>query len=191
MKKRLIVISCLLVLVMSLSAFAACANTKIDNDTLDQLLTGLKALDNQAISSTLPGKLATTDAKGNDATVYVKWQVTDASMVTIKNRDENGLCAVTTPTMAETTFKAKATLTNEKGKVYTNSNKEAYSVDLTLIANKAGTTPGGTTPGGTTPGGGTEATTTFVMQDQGFTDKAAIDKTISKDGITIEFSVGT
>lgn len=274
MKKRLIVVSCMLVLVMMLTAlFAACA-TVVDDDTLYDLLDALKNDYNGKSTGsnfTLPGQLETTDASGRDITVYVKWRVGGTTLVSVKNRDENGRCAVEIdPTLEKTTsYTLKATLTNINGKAYTDSGKEEFTVTLNMTAlvagdsgnqgnsgntgntgntgdtgnsgNQGNTGDTGNTgnsgdtgnsgnsgntgdtgnsgntgntgdtgnsgnsgnsgdsgnsgnsgnTGDSNTGNATEKSVTIVMADQGFTDKAAVSSSISKDGITIAFSVGT
>ena len=205
MKKRLIVISCLLVAVMCLTAFAACVSSGMDDDTLNVELTKLKNdYNGKTVSGSLPGELSTTDAKGKETTIYIKWQVTDTTLVSISKRGDDGRCALVLSTTEAVTFTAKATLVDAKDKAYTNSDKVAYSVTLSLTAN--GTTSGGGSQGGTGTGGGTGGggsqgggsgtltgdTVTFVMESQNFTDKGSVEgQSISSNGITIAFSKGS
>lgn len=208
MKKKLIVISCMLVLVLCVSAtFAACSSAKMDQDTLQMVLDMITHdFNNKTVTEAdvLPGEFETTDAKGNEATVYFTWKVTDTLNVSVKEADD-GTYSLKLPSVRTEaiTFTVKVTIVDAKGNAYLDSNKQPISANVTLKA--AATTGGGGQQGGGDNqgdgdnqgggqqggGGGTQETVTFVMESQGFTDKAAIDKTISKDGITIAFSVGT
>ena len=139
MKKRLAIVSCLLALVMCLSAFAACAKVKIDDDTLNVLLEALKLdYDDEAKMEnfTVPSQIETTDAKGNAIIVYIQWQVGGTTQIYVAKADENARCEVVIPTSRSKTlnFTLKATLVDAEGKAYTDSDKKPFTVTLSLTA---------------------------------------------------------
>lgn len=189
--------------------FAACATTKIDDDTLKSIVFELEQTyggKTRSESFTVPSEKDATDAKGNPTKVFFTWSVSGSPEIYVsKTTDENGRYTVTLPATIDgtITFTLKANLVNEKGKAYTDADKQAYFASMTMTAQAGGSSQGGGNQGGNgddnqgnednTGGGnqGVSKTTTIVMEKQGFTDKAAIEKNITQDGITIEFSVGS
>ena len=141
MKKRLIVVSLLLALVMCMSlTLTACSGVKMDDDTMRELLNTLKSTYDGKINSTsytVYGDLPTTDAKGNPTTVYLSWELSGTLELFItKTADENGRYTVQFPETLSGTinYTLKVTLVNEKGKAYTDSNKNPYSATFAMIA---------------------------------------------------------
>lgn len=206
MKKKLIVISCILALVLCTSlALTACANTGIDEDTMVVLLNMVEPkTKSHSASYTVPGELGATDAKGDPITVYVNWVLscTDTSIYIDKNMDANGRYTVHIEgtITSDVSYTLKATLVNAKGKAYVNADNQPFSQTYNMKAVKPTSGGGGGTGddqqqgGGNDDqqgGGGTQKTVTFVMEKQGFTDKSPVGKNISDEGITIAFSVGT
>ena len=161
MEKRLTLISCLLVLVMCLTAtFAACATTKIDDDTLKSIVFELEQTyggKTYKESFTVPSEKDATDAKGNPTKVFFTWSVSGSPEIYVsKTTDENGRYTVTLPATIDgtITFTLKANLVNKKGKAYTDADKKEYFASMTMTAQAGSSNQGGSNQGGGNNGGG-------------------------------------
>ena len=191
MKKKLIVISCLLVLVMCMSiALTACAKKGVDDDTMMELVSTLKNTYNNkehSASYTVFGEMPTTDAKGDPLTVYVKWELSGTLELYLdKERDSNGRYTVhfDSPVMTAFNYTLKFTLVNEKGKAYTNAAGEAYSATLNMKAVKA--TGGGVTPGGDSTGGDNQGGDDQQQGGGGGQQQGGGDSTVTTGNGTLE-----
>ena len=162
MKKRLI--CCLIVLAMCLSLFVGCA-TKFDQDTLSVAIqnieTNLLKVTETPESYEVSNKAEDTyyDAKGNEATIYVKWKIENSNIITLEDKGDTTKVIVPTNRASKIPYTLRATLVNAKGKEYLNSNKEPYTAKVERIVpiasgNQGGT--GGDNSGGDNSGGGNQ-----------------------------------
>ena len=168
MKKKLI--SCLIILALCVSVFAGCARTNFGEEDLAKALKNLEA-EMKLITGTtpssynVPNKLGEeyyiTDADGNPATIYVEWKVEGSEDVTLKDNGDTTTVVIPANRTSAILYSLKATLVDENGKAYTNSNDETYTA--TFVCNAPVSSggqdpqqPGGQDPqqpGGQEPGG--------------------------------------
>ena len=148
MKKRLI--CCLIVLALCLSIFAACA-TRFDGDTLYITIQNIER-DLLKVTSTpdayeLPNTWNTYDAKGNDATIYIKWKIEDCNLIDLTNNGDTTTVNIPTNRASNIPYTLRATLVSKNGKEYLNSDKEPYTAKVNRTA-PAGTGSSGGGSGG-------------------------------------------
>ena len=155
MKKRLI--CCLIVLALCLSVFAGCA-TSFDNDTLfvtiQNIERDLLKVTNTPDAYELSNTVETYDAKGNEATIYVKWKIEGSTLITLTANGDKTTVNVPANRDSNIPYTLRATLVDKNGKAYLDEEKQPYTAKVDRIA-PAGTggTGGNTddTGGNTTP----------------------------------------
>lgn len=132
--KRKSIICCLIVLAMCLSILAACA-TDFDADTLQVTITNIELEHYQTTSTStsyqLDRKVETYDAKGNPATIYVKWTIEDSNLITITENGDTVTVNIPDARVAAISYKLRATLTNANGKAYTKDDGTNYTAVFT------------------------------------------------------------
>ncbi len=163
--KRRAIISILIVLALCVGVFAACA-TQFDDDTLKVAITNLERdmLSTTQTPQSYPLSRVienSYDAKGNLATIYVKWTIEDSNLITISD-DGDKTVTVNIPAerAADIPYKLRATLVDEKGTAYEKADGQNYTAVSSRVAPKSNGGDGGGGQGGgggTTTGQGTEA----------------------------------
>ena len=140
MKKKIAIICCLALVVVSvLTIFAACNKNNLSDDSLKALRANLynqyrEDKEVQQASYKVLGEITGVDADGKEIKSDILWTIDGTDKVTISAKGSDGLYTVVVPDPytldADISYTLTATLVNSKGEAYKNSDGDTYSVSF-------------------------------------------------------------